>query len=154
MGEREDENVILARRRRNGSSGGVMQSLRTRVVDDSDLFRKRFVEYLKELNEVDIVGEARDGIEAIEKSNSLDPELIFMDLSMPRLNGFESMKRIKARHANSRIVIVTVHEEPAFRQFAKLLRADGFVCKSTVRHDVPLALKRIVKSMEKKQSAQ
>jgi two-component system invasion response regulator UvrY len=129
--------------------------MRTLVVDDNDEFRERFVEYLNELRDVEVIGEARDGVEAIEQSDALNPELIFLDLSMPRLNGFEAMKRIRQRHANSRIVIVTIHDEPAFKQFARLFRADGFVNKGTIRHDVPLAVKHIIDAREtsRKQAA-
>ncbi len=80
---------------------------------------------------VRIVGEAGDGLEAVRLAGELSPEVIVMDLEMPRLDGFEATRRIKARQPAVRVIILSVHARPEEQALARTAGADGFVVKGT-----------------------
>ena len=65
------------------------------VVDDNDSFRSDVSNFLSEHKDFDVVGEAKDGLEAISLAQLLQPDLILLDISMPRMNGFEAAQKIK-----------------------------------------------------------
>lgn len=89
-----------------------------------------------------LVGEAEDGEEALQLDHELRPEIIFMDLTMPRLNGLEATRRIKARRPDVKIIILTVHEEEAYRKAATESGADGFVLKKSILSDLNSTMRR------------
>jgi DNA-binding NarL/FixJ family response regulator len=120
-----------------------MRQLATLVVDDSDSFRSEFVEYLRGVDGIHVIGEARDGKEALSMTDALEPELVLLDLSMPNLGGFETIRLIKDRHPNIRVVIVTMHEESSYHQFAEFYHADGFVCKSSIGRSIRRVVERL-----------
>lgn len=102
--------------------------MRVLVADDDRAFRGT----LKRVMETRHfrIWEAGDGEEAVEFSRSLRPDLIMMDLSMPRMDGLEATRIIKAEQPDVRIVVCTVHNEPVYRRAASLNGADAFVAKS------------------------
>ena len=65
------------------------------VVDDSSFFRRRISEFLSMDPDIEVIGQAVDGLDAIEKVNKLDPDLITMDIEMPRLDGISAVKKIR-----------------------------------------------------------
>ncbi len=89
-----------------------------------------------------LVGEAENGEEALRLDHELRPEIIFMDLTMPRLNGLEATRRIKARRPDVIIIIMTVHDEEAYRRAATESGADGFVLKKTILTDLNSTMRR------------
>lgn len=102
--------------------------MRVLVADDDRAFRGT----LKRVMETRHfrIWEAGDGEEAVEFSRSLRPDLIMMDLSMPRMDGLEATRIIKAEQPDVRIVVCSVHNEPVYRRAASLNGADAFVAKS------------------------
>ena len=68
--------------------------IRTLVVDDEKLARDRLAGYLRKLDDVDVVGEAKNGIEALERITELKPDLVFLDVQMPGLDGFGVLKSL------------------------------------------------------------
>ncbi len=121
----------------------MLSSLSVLVVDDNDSFRKELVEYLAIQPGVKIIGEARNGEEAIKLTASLDPDLVLMDISMPNMDGLEATKQIKEQGSRAKVVVVTIHEEGTYRHLAEYIRADGFVSKSSVRQHIPKMLEKI-----------
>jgi DNA-binding NarL/FixJ family response regulator len=103
------------------------------IVDDHSGFRKAVSDYLKCLPNVVVVGEASDGIDVIEKTADLDPDIILMDISMPRRNGLEAARIIKNRWPAKKIIITTMHDSPLYRAQAEEVAADGFINKSSLR---------------------
>lgn len=83
-----------------------------------------------------VVGEAYDGIDVIEKTEKLDPDIVLMDITMPRCNGLDATRILKTRWPSKKVVIASMHEHPFYRVEAKRSRADGFVLKSVL--DGPL----------------
>ena len=78
---------------------------------------------------IDVIGEAANGEEAIQKATALQPDVILMDLAMPVLDGFESARQIKNHDPSCRVIALTVHDYEAARQKAFQCGVDGFVVK-------------------------
>jgi DNA-binding NarL/FixJ family response regulator len=81
--------------------------IRILVVDDHRLVRAGIVQLLEDTGDIEVVGEAGDGLEAIEQVAALQPDLVLMDLSMPRLDGRAATERIVAEHEGARVVVLT-----------------------------------------------
>ncbi|MBI2863422.1 MAG: response regulator transcription factor [Chloroflexi bacterium] len=88
-----------------------MEPLRILLVDDSALFRKGLVSLLSSRGSMQVIGEAGDGLEAIEKVRDLLPDLILMDINMPRCNGIEATKRIKEELPYATVIMLTVSDD-------------------------------------------
>jgi len=84
---------------------------------------------LKICGRLEIVGTAADGMEALEKTRELNPDLVVMDLQMPRMNGFESASHIRKECPLTRIVHVTTHDDPQFKEASRASGADHFMPK-------------------------
>lgn len=87
----------------------------TLVVDDERIARNRMVKLLqKHSDRIDIIGEAENGIVGLEKINTLQPQLVFLDIEMPGLNGFEMLQKIKTQ---PKIIFTTAYDEFALKAF-------------------------------------
>lgn len=106
------------------------------LVDDDAGFRKAVKRVSEKEIDFRLVGEAEDGEEALRLERELRPQMIFMDINMPKLNGLEATRRIKARSPHVKIIILTAHEEKAYRQAATESGADGFVLKKSLLTDL------------------
>jgi DNA-binding NarL/FixJ family response regulator len=114
------------------------------IADDHKEFRKVISEYLNSLPNVVVVGEAADGIDAIEKTEMLDPDIVMMDISMPRCNGLDATRIVKTRWPLKKVVIATMHDNPFYRAEAQRARADGFVLKSSLKSSLRAVIDQIV----------
>ena len=113
------------------------------VADDNESFRGELVTYLRRQVAIKVIGEARNGVEAIELSHTLDPDVILMDISMPMMDGIQAARQLKERGTRSKIVFVSIHEESTYRELLATLDADGFVSKSSIWRDIPKVLRKI-----------
>lgn len=87
----------------------------TLIVDDERIARSRMVKLLqKHSDQIDIIGEAENGIIGLEKINALQPQLVFLDIEMPGLNGFEMLQKIKTQ---PKIIFTTAYDEFALKAF-------------------------------------
>ncbi len=110
-----------------------MLPLKILVADDHEDFRRVVHEFLDRMPNIAVVGEASDGNEAVEQVERLHPDVVLMDISMPRQNGLEATRIIKQRWPSTKVVIATMHDEAVYRSEAKEAHADGFILKSTLR---------------------
>jgi DNA-binding NarL/FixJ family response regulator len=94
-----------------------------------------------------VVGEAEDGAEAIRLAQALQPDIVLLDLAMPRVNGLEALRRIKAERPETKVIIVTVHAEDAYRQEAEDSGADAFLLKKTLMTNLLPTIQRLRRSM-------
>jgi two-component system nitrate/nitrite response regulator NarL len=103
--------------------------IRVLLADDHPLFRKGIASLLREERDFEVVGEAANGREALEKSRDLMPDIVLMDLSMPEMDGLEATRRIKQEMPHVRIVILTIEEEDQSLFEAVKNGAQGYVLK-------------------------
>ena len=113
------------------------------VVDDNDSYRADLIDFLQKQDDVQIIGQARDGLEAMSLTNTLNPDLVMIDISMPGVGGLEATRHIKEYRPDTKVVFVTIHEERTYQILADILQADGFVCKSSAKRDIPRVLRKI-----------
>ena len=118
--------------------------IRLLVVDDDPGFRETLRVLLAQREEAVILGEAGNGEEALRLADALHPDVVLMDLAMPRMNGLEVTRRLKARWP-AVAVIITVHDEEAYRRTALAAGAEAFLVKKTLGVDLWPTLLRIVK---------
>ena len=102
------------------------------IADDNAPFRALLREIVTEESDLYVVGEAADGAEARRLAQELRPDIMLLDLSMPRVNGLEALRWIKAERPEIKVIIVTVHDEDAYRQAAAASGADAFLLKKTL----------------------
>jgi DNA-binding NarL/FixJ family response regulator len=88
------------------------------IADDSPIIREKLIELLSSEPEIDQLESARDGSEAIEKINSLKPEIVIIDLSMPKISGFEVLKFVNETFPKTKSIILTNHSSEPFRKKA------------------------------------
>ncbi len=105
-------------------------TLRILLVDDHILFRKGVGAVLASHSEIQVVGEAADGLEAIERARETVPDIILMDVNMPRCSGLEAVKTIKAEMPHVRIIMLTVSENDYDLFTAIKNGADGYLLKN------------------------
>jgi len=103
--------------------------IRVLVVEDHTLFRKGIVSLLANEHDFDVVGEAANGREAIERARELRPDVILMDISMPEMDGLEATRQIKTEVPSARIVILTISEDDRNLFEAIKSGAQGYVLK-------------------------
>jgi len=106
-----------------------MERIRVMLVDDHALFRKGVASLLAACPDIEVVGEADDGAQALAKVADLMPDLILMDIQMPGMDGLEAARRIKAEHPYAKIVMLTVAEEDRSLFEAIKAGAQGYLLK-------------------------
>ena len=102
------------------------------IVDDNEQLRTFMREIVAEASNLQIVQEAADGAEAMRLVQALRPAIVLLDLIMPQVNGLEVLRWIKVEHPKTKVIIVTVHDEDAYRQAAETSGADAFLLKKTL----------------------
>jgi DNA-binding NarL/FixJ family response regulator len=110
------------------------------LADDFEPWRVLLRSLLQQRPELKVVGEAADGLEAVEKAQKLQPDVILLDISMPRLNGIEAAKRIRAVAPKSKILFVSVERSADFAEAAIAAGAQGYISKANVEAELLPAL--------------
>ncbi len=103
--------------------------IKTLVVDDSPLMLKILVQILEEVGDFDLVGTPSDGCQGLRYVSLLSPELVLMDVHMPRLSGIQAARCIKERAHPAVVIIVTSDDSTSMKTMAAEAGADGFVVK-------------------------
>ncbi|MCG3088334.1 response regulator [Sporosarcina cyprini] len=119
-------------------------SIRILVVDDHHVVRKGLVFFFRTQPDLEIVGEAANGKEAVELANSLKPDLILMDLVMPEMDGIEATKRIKQQHPDMKIMMLTSFSDQDHVLPALEAGASGFQLKDIQPDELVTSLKKII----------
>jgi DNA-binding NarL/FixJ family response regulator len=120
------------------------RSIRVLVVEDFEPFR-RFVEsILRKQPELQIVCEVSDGLEAVQKAQQLQPDLILLDIGLPTLNGIEAAQRIRALSSNSKILFVSQETSTDVVQGALASGGSGYVLKMNARNELLTAVNAVL----------
>jgi PAS domain S-box-containing protein len=115
--------------------------MRVLLVDDHQIVRKGLAGLIAVGEGVEVVAEAGDGISAVELAKSLQPDVIVMDVNMPRMNGIEATRQIKAASPQIRIIGLSLHEQDELALAMKEAGADGYVAKNAPAKEILEALR-------------
>jgi CheY-like chemotaxis protein len=100
------------------------------IVDDSQSIRAVTRHYLESQPRFEVCGEAVDGLDALEKARDLRPDLIIMDLEMPRMNGFQTARALRTRNVSAPIILFTIYADAVRWQDAQAAGLSAVVSKS------------------------
>ncbi len=120
---------------------------KTKVVlaEDHTILREGLKSLLSTNQDFEVIGEAGDGREAIQSVEKLKPDLILIDLSMPRMNGMEAIREIRRLSKEVRIVVLTVHKSEEYILATFKAGADGYVLKDATHEELLMALRSVLK---------
>ena len=121
-----------------------MKRLRILLVDDHQITLEGLRIVLESQDGWQVCGEAKTGIEAVEKAVALKPDLVIMDFSMPEMNGLEATRRIHEKLPDTEVLILTMHESKALAEAALAAGARGFVLKTETKSLLVDAVKKMV----------
>jgi len=114
------------------------------IAEDHTILREGLKALLSSCTELEVVGEAEDGREAVKLASELTPDLILMDLSMPRMNGIEAIKEIKKRRPEIKILVLTVYKTEEYVLASLQAGADGYILKEANHSEFLLAIKNVL----------
>ena len=115
---------------------------RVLIADDHELVRDGFRRMLSYEEDLEVVGEARDGREAVELCRRLNPDLVLMDVRMPKMDGLEATRAIKAQHPSVSVLVVTTYDNPDYLLDAIKAGAAGYVLKDAPNRQLTNAIRR------------
>jgi DNA-binding NarL/FixJ family response regulator len=117
--------------------------LKVLLVDDHALVRRGFRRMLEDEPTIQVVGEASDGLEAVESAERLEPDVIVMDCALPQINGIETSRRILAKKPEIKILMLSMHSEDTLIRQALDAGAKGYVLKNAMDLDLVSAIKKV-----------
>ncbi len=121
------------------------RSIRILVADDHPVVREGLAAMLSREPDIDVIGEARDGQEAVERVASLNPDVVLMDLQMPRLSGVDAIRQIRARHPEVQLIVLTTYgdDDSIFQGIAAGAR--GYLLKDAPRDELFRAVRAVAR---------
>ena len=122
-----------------------MQKQTILVADDHTILREGLCALLSNAPDLEVIGEAANGQDAIEKVRQLRPQIVVLDLSMPIINGTEAIRVIKQRHPETKIIALTVHKSEEYVWATLDAGADGYILKDDTSSDLLTAIRSIRK---------
>lgn len=114
------------------------------IAEDHRLFREGLKSMIDDQDNMEVIAEAEDGIEAIRCVRKTPPDLLLLDLSMPRLSGISVMKDVKSEFPEVKILALTIHESDQYVLEAFEAGADGYCIKDASREELNLAMKSVL----------
>lgn len=120
--------------------------IRVLVVDDFEPFRRFVGSVLQGRSDLQIVGEVSDGVAAVQKAEELQPDLILLDIGLPRLNGIEAARRIRQVASNSKILFVSEHSSFDIVRGALSTGAHGYIMKSDAASELTTAVDAVLRN--------
>lgn len=117
--------------------------IRVIIVDDHAVVRSGLEQFLATTGDIELVGTAADGLEAIEVTAATSPDVVVMDLSMPNLDGVEATRRISAEHPSSRVLVLTSFSDRTRIMDALSAGADGYLLKHSDPEEIASAIRSV-----------
>src|SRR5215469_2388589 len=120
-----------------------LQPIRVLLADDHDLLRQGLTLLLGLQPEIQVIGEARTGREAVEQVKRLAPDVVVMDISMPDMDGLEACRTIRAQNPTTHVLILTMHDSEGY--FLQALRAGaaGYIVKKAAPTELQTAISTV-----------
>ena len=120
---------------------GPTAPLRVLIVDDQALVRAGFASILQREDDVDVVGEAADGVQALEAVARTRPDVVLMDVRMPRMDGIAATRLLRSRHPAVKVVVLTTYDLDEYLLDALRAGASGFLLKDVRAEQLPGAVR-------------
>lgn len=115
------------------------------VADDHGIVREGLRRVLNAEGDFNVCSEALDGREVLEQVDRYKPDVLVLDITMPRLGGLETLERLRAKHHKVKVILLSVHGDPPFIQSAVALGADGYVLKNGKAEEVVSAIRAVMR---------
>jgi DNA-binding NarL/FixJ family response regulator len=120
------------------------QKLKIFLVEDHHIMRRGLASLLRTEIGAEVVGEAKDGIDALEQLGDCHPDAVLMDISMPRMNGIEATRRIRQKFPKLKILILSMYNNPALVSQALQAGASGYLLKESMVEELSQALETVM----------
>ena len=121
-----------------------MKKIKVMIVDDHSLIREGLKQLLEFDGSIEVVGEASNGIECLEKIDSVHPEVLLLDINMPEKNGIEVLKEMKEKESPIKVLILTVHNELEYLTQAVDIGVDGYILKDSESSELKKAIQSVL----------
>ncbi len=121
----------------------MQRRIRVLVADDHTIVRRGLVSLLSLAEGIEVVAEAENGREAVEKASLLGPDVVLMDVSMPMLNGLEATERIRQKRPDIKILILSAHDNEEYVTQLVESGANGYLLKTTSAEDLFRAIRAV-----------
>jgi DNA-binding NarL/FixJ family response regulator len=128
----------------NHSGGESNDAIRVLIADDAPLFRRGLFVVLSTENNIEVVAEAENGEDAIAKAEECAPDVVLMDVRMPRVNGIEAARAIRQSSPSTKIIMLTVSDEDDDLYEAIKAGANSYLLKEVSVEEVPEAIRAVV----------
>ena len=120
-----------------------MEKIKVMIVDDHSLIREGLRQLLEFDGSIEIVGEASNGVECLEKLDECNPEVLLLDINMPEKNGIEVLEQIKEDQSQIKVLILTVHIEMDYLMKAVDIGVDGYILKDSESTELKKAIRTV-----------
>jgi len=120
-----------------------MKKIKVLIVDDQESVRQSLKTILQLEDDLEVVGEAKDGVEAVEKTKMLEPDVVLMDMRMTRADGLSAARGIREHSESVGVVMITMHHSDIAREQALEAGVDTFVEKGIAMEDLVDAIRRV-----------
>jgi DNA-binding NarL/FixJ family response regulator len=114
------------------------------IAEDHTILREGLRSLLSMEGRYDIVAEAKDGLEAIRCATSYEPDLMLLDLAMPKMNGIAAIKEIKRHTTNTRVLALTIHKSEEYILEAFQSGVDGYCLKDSTHEELLMAIRSVL----------
>jgi len=122
-----------------------MNRITVLLAEDHEIVREGFRSLLKQEPDIEVVGEAETGRQAVQLARKLRPAVVVMDIAMPLLNGLEATRQIRKDCPDTKVLILSAHSDEAYVEQVATLGAAGFLLKQTSSHVLATAIREIQK---------
>ena len=123
--------------------GRASNRIRTIIADDSEMIRNTIAEVVSTHRDLEVVGTAGDGCEAIAMAKKHRPGLVLMDVQMPCLDGLAATLKLIRELPSTHVILMSVHDYPSLRSMCRKSGALGFIPKERVQDELPHYIKKI-----------
>ena len=120
-----------------------VQPIRLMIVDDHAMVRRGMRVFLDEYEEISVIGEADDGVEAVQRITQLNPDIVLIDLMMPGLDGIETIRRMISIRPDQRIILLTAHNREDWIFQAVQAGALGYLVKDADPDELLQAIRKV-----------
>ena len=121
-----------------------MKKIMVMIADDHSLIREGLKQLLEFDGSIEVVAEASNGIECLEKLNSFQPDVLLLDINMPEKNGIEVLREMKAENSPVKVLILTVHNELEYLMNAVDIGVDGYILKDSELAELKRAISAVI----------